>query len=144
MDDYEQIRQLTYRYAFAVDLKHVDHHRQLWTEEAVLDFEPVGLNRLEGLPQIIMYFEYVKTALKSSCHLTSNHIISIDHDTAGGTCYWRGVSRSASDQELLTTGYYTDRYVPTPGGWRFEERICRPLNRSDLKDLKPADISSLA
>src|SRR4051794_27760751 len=124
MDDYEQIRQLTYRYAFAVDLKHVDHHAQLWTDDAVLDFEPGGLNRLEGLDQITAYFEYVKTALKSSCHLTSNHIITVDGDTAGGTCYWRGVSRSASDQELLTTGYYTDRYVRTPTGWKFRERIC--------------------
>ena len=144
MDDYEQIRQLTYRYAFAVDLKKIDLQMQLWTDDAVLDFEPVGLNRLEGVAQIKAYFEYVRTALRSSCHLTSNHIITIDGDHAGGTCYWRGVSRSASDQELLTTGYYTDRYIRTDGGWKFQERICRPLNRSDLKDLKPADLGALS
>src|ERR1700759_140409 len=30
MNDYEQIRQLTYRYAYAVDLKEVGLHKQLW------------------------------------------------------------------------------------------------------------------
>ncbi len=144
MDDYEQIRQLTYRYAYAVDLKQVDHHEQLWIPAAILDFSPIGLNRLEGIAQILAYFEYVRTATKSSCHLTSNHIITVEGDNAHGTCYWRGVSRTATDQELLTTGIYTDRYVRGSGGWQFRERICRPLNRSDLKDLKPADLDGVS
>jgi ketosteroid isomerase-like protein len=143
MDDYEQIRQLTYRYAYAVDLKEVDLHRELWTDDAILDFSAVGLNRLEGIAQITAYFEYVRTALKSSCHLTSNHLITVTGDGGHGTCYWRGVSRTASDQELLTTGIYTDSYVRAGDGWRFRERICRPLNRSDLKDLRQADLGDI-
>jgi ketosteroid isomerase-like protein len=141
MDDYEEIRQLTYKYAYAVDCKQVGLHTGMWTDDAVLDYTALGLNRLTGFDQILRYFEYVTTALASSSHLTSNHIITISSaDRASGTCYWRTEGRTASGERTSSSGCYHDQYARVDGSWRIAERVAVPLIPPDLKDLRPAPL----
>jgi ketosteroid isomerase-like protein len=123
MDDVAAIVRLTHDYALFNDTFRVDDLVALFTEDAFFDMEPAGLERYEGRAAIRDFFEREKRALSHVMHLTSNHRVDVDGDTATGTAYYHamGITRRGG-RENQARGYYDDRYVRTPEGWRFASR----------------------
>jgi SnoaL-like domain len=128
MSDEQDIVRLTHDYALYNDTFRVDDLVGLFVQGAWFDMEPAGLRRYEGREAIRDFFEKEKRALSHVYHLTSNHRIDIDGDTATGTAYFLavGVTRR-SGTENSVHGYYADDYVRTSDGWRFGSRTSNPL-----------------
>ncbi|MCP3854443.1 MAG: nuclear transport factor 2 family protein [Actinomycetia bacterium] len=69
---------------------------------------------------------------RQSRHLCTNVVIDIDGDQATGTCYlvnFRHDSETGTAEHPAPAdapkyvGEYQDRFVRTPAGWRFTERV---------------------
>lgn len=142
MDDVAAIVRLTHDYALYNDTFRVDELVDLFTDDAVFDMRPAGLDRYEGREAIRDFFEREKRALSHVMHLTANHRIDVEGDTASGTAYFLaiGVTRREG-RENSARGYYDDRYVRTRLGWRFvTRRSCLLLPWEPVR--RPADMSS--
>ncbi len=128
MTDVEDIVRLTHDYALYNDTFQVDALVDLFTEDAVFDMQPSGLDVYRGREAIRDFFEREKRALSHVMHLTSNHRVDVDGDTATGTAYYHAMGVIRRDgRENEARGYYDDRYVRTPAGWRFAARRSCPL-----------------
>jgi ketosteroid isomerase-like protein len=126
--DVAQIVRLTHDYALYNDTFQVDRLVNLFMPDAWFDMEPAGLDRYVGREAIREFFQREERALSHVMHLTSNHRVDIDGDSASGTAYFLaiGISRR-SGRENQARGYYQDAYVRTAEGWRFASRSSIPL-----------------
>lgn len=119
----EEIRRAKYRYLRCVDLKLWDEFADVFTEDAVAEYDTPVLGRtlrLEGREAIV---EYMRSALGPgmiTTHLVSHPEIEIDGDRARGTwCLEDTVI--VMEHRLLIRGaaYYEDTYLRCPDGrWR--------------------------
>lgn len=128
MSDVDDIRDLTYTYAFLVDTRQVDEMVDtVFTEDGVFDATPVGQELMEGAEGIRAFFHEQNKTLMQSVHVTTNHRISVDGDLAHGTVYYlvRGVTSDGS--EVSAHGYYDDQYRRTSDGWKISVRKGIPL-----------------
>jgi hypothetical protein len=126
--DVADIVRLTHDYAFYNDTFRVDELVALFAPGAVFDMVPAGLERYEGLEAIRDFFERERRALSHLFHLTANHRVDVEGDTAVGTAYFLAVGVTRRDGvENEVRGYYDDAYVRTPDGWRFASRQSNPL-----------------
>lgn len=113
--DRESIRELVARYAW--------HAAQAESEEVVALFTPDGkfgsphANFLSGDELRGFYAENMTP--HDRIPLVVNHVIELAEDAADGICTM--FSPWGPDGPLC--GYYRDRYVRTPAGWRFQLRI---------------------
>jgi hypothetical protein len=126
--DVAQIVRLTHDYALYNDTFQVDLLVNLFTPDAWFDMQPAGLDRYVGRETIREFFQREERALSHVMHLTSNHRVDVDGDSASGTAYFlaMGISRR-SGRENQARGYYQDDYVRTADGWRFASRSSIPL-----------------
>jgi ketosteroid isomerase-like protein len=126
--DVAQIVRLTHDYALYNDTFQVDLLVNLFAPDAWFDMQPAGLDRYVGREAIREFFQREERALSHVMHLTSNHRVDVDGDSASGTAYFLaiGISRR-SGRENQARGYYQDDYVRTADGWRFASRSSIPL-----------------
>ena len=88
LGDLEAIRRLTYEYAMAVDTMQLDKLIDLFVPEAVFDPGPGGVPVMNDRDEIEAFFKATFEGSRNLYHLTSNHIIDVDGDTASGTVYY--------------------------------------------------------
>jgi hypothetical protein len=126
--DIADIVRLTHDYALYNDTFQVDDLVALFVSDATFDMTPAGLDCYRGRDAIRDFFERERRALSHVFHLTANHRIDVDGDTASGTAYFLaiGVTRRAGVSNEVR-GYYADEYARTPAGWRFTSRQSNPL-----------------
>ena len=126
LNDLEAIRRLTYEYAMAVDTMQLDKLIDLFVPEAVFDPGPGGVPVMNDRDEIEAFFKATFEGSRNLYHLTSNHIIDLDGDSATGTVYYAasGVTRRRSElrcQRVLRRHLRADRgrlEVPAPRGRR--------------------------
>lgn len=111
------IRRLKARYLNACDAKDVDAIRACFTEDAVINFPPVGEFDLEGL--IGVFTQMAAATPITDVHQGHNAEIEVDGDEASARWnlgYATYDPRSKSFR--LLANFYHDRYRRTPEGWR--------------------------
>jgi hypothetical protein len=122
--DRQDIDDVLYRYAWALDQRDWELLRTCFTADAVADFlELGGVN--EGIDTIVGLVSGVLSGLDASQHLIGCPRVSIAGDTATATCYLQAqhVYKGApGGDHFLVGGTYADRLIRTPDGWRIQHR----------------------
>lgn len=127
--DYAEIRQLSVRYAEALDNCRGDEFAALFTADGVFSF---GSRRLEGrerLARLMQNERYCQEHTQSpDNHLPSNVIVKPTASGATGKAYLPVTGTGAGG------GFYEDVYTRTQDGWRFKLR-----NYVSAKQAAPQD-----
>jgi ketosteroid isomerase-like protein len=114
---YEEIRQLAYRYAVAIDSRDLETLASLYADEALFSGKP--LSRAE----IVQRFSAMLTSSPVTILNVGNHLIDFDdEDHARGTVYARCEGEVGPETWLVQVVVYLDRYVRQGGEWRFLSR----------------------
>jgi len=140
LDDRSAIDDLLARYAFALDLRQWDELRQVFAEDATLDYSTETNVVHSGIDEII---EYISTALSrrpGSQHLIhTTQVWSTGPDSASGRTHATaqhlapGSTPPVSLAEVYSVGCtYTDEFVRTPDGWRISRRKLMILYHGNL------------
>jgi 3-phenylpropionate/cinnamic acid dioxygenase small subunit len=123
VNDRDEIVDVLYRYAQAVDSCDWELLRSLFTETVDLDFSAIN-----GQPASqthrddwVTYLSALRTELIATQHFISNPRVAITGDRATCTAYVRGehVVHAGEHQNMYTIGAsYADEFVREPAGWR--------------------------
>ena len=122
LDDIEAIRRLTYEYAIAVDTMQLDAVIDLFMPDAQWDPGPGGPPFMHNRDEIREFYKELFEASNNLYHLTSNHIINVNGDTATGTAYYIASGVTSNGDSFGAHGYYSDNYARTSDGWKFQRR----------------------
>jgi len=123
MADREDIIDLAVRYTWALDTKNVDGLRDVFVPGATATLRGVECN---GVDEIIARIGGAILRLDRTQHLVGNHQVTVDGDTGTHRCHLQsqhvreGVEGGAN---FIVGGYYEDRVVRTPDGWRIAHRL---------------------
>lgn len=139
IDDIEAIRRLMHEYALAVDTAQLDALVDLFVPEAVFDPGPGGIPVMNNREEIREFFKGMFEGTSNRFHLTSNHIIDVDGDTASGTAYYAAAGVTADGARFGANGYYNDAFVRTADGWKFLRREAVALLDPDYSDWDQAE-----
>jgi len=120
--DRMDITDTSLRYATGIDRKDRDLYRSCFTAEIEIDFSSMGM----GPPVTVPADAWVAQALtlvsgfQSTQHMITNHAITVQGDEA--TCVAYVQARHFNPGSMMTVGgYYTNRLVRTPEGWRISK-----------------------
>jgi ketosteroid isomerase-like protein len=112
---YEEIRQLAYRYAYALDRRDLDALVALFVEDVRASATESGHAALKAS------FEASLAPLGTTILSVSNHVIDLAGDTATGAVYC-SAEIEQGEHWLRQRICYEDRYRKTDAGWRFVRR----------------------
>jgi hypothetical protein len=119
MSDRDDLFDLTIRYATAIDTQQYSLLKNVFTDDAKLDYGVVG--QWTGGGEVADFMEAAHVSATHTMHRMTNQAIQIDGDTA--------TMRTYVDALILfeggganPTGYYDDHAVRTPDGWRIARR----------------------
>lgn len=126
--DIGQIRRLTHDYAWAIDNFLLDDLVALFTEDAVFDMRGFGAPaEAAGREAVRGAFSAMIDSLGGCVHLTMNHLIDVDGDTASGKVYCHAFVLNPDGSRAENLALYDDVYVRTEDGWRFRSRVVSPM-----------------
>ncbi|MEV3922615.1 nuclear transport factor 2 family protein [Actinomadura coerulea] len=121
----EEIRRLKYRYLRCVDLKLWDEFAEVFTEDAVAEYDTPVLGetlRLEGRDAIVGYMRSNLGPDKISAHTAGCPEIDLDGDRATGIWSLDDTIILPGDRLLIRgAAFYHDVYRRTGGEWRVEK-----------------------
>lgn len=131
----DQIRRLVDDYCWYADTRDVEGIVSLFTPEGVFDATPIGLGKMVGTAELRQFFQELLPVHEYSQHLSGNCRIDVDVDgeAARGMSYYSMQGAIKGSGPISAAGYYEDRYVLTPDGWRIEFRRGVPLLPSNLE-----------
>ena len=126
--DTEQIRRLTHEYSWAIDKFLLDELLGLFAEDAVFDMRGFGAPAASvGHEEVRATFAALIDSLSGCVHLTMNHLIDVDGDTATGTVYCHAFVVNPDGSRADNLALYEDSYVRSGDGWKFSQRSVKPL-----------------
>ncbi|WP_329096294.1 nuclear transport factor 2 family protein [Actinomadura citrea] len=121
----EEIRRLKYRYLRCVDLKLWDEFAEVFTEDAVAEYDTPVLGkalRLEGRDAIVEYMRSNLGPDKISAHTAGCPEIDLDGDRATGIWSLDDTIVLPGDRLLIRgAAFYHDVYRRDGGRWRVEK-----------------------
>ena len=119
MTDRDELFDLTVRYATAIDSQRYALLKEVFTDDAQLDYGEVG--QWTGGAEVAEFMEAAHVGATHTMHRMTNQAIDIDGDTA--------TMRTYVDALILfeggganPVGYYDDRAVRVGDGWRISSR----------------------
>jgi hypothetical protein len=127
-EDIVEIINLVNLYPVAVDTLRFDLFDQIFTPDVQASFG--GAAQWRDLASLKRDFAAIHEPFTATLHVTTNHQVGVDGDKATCISYVRGqFIRDVGEGESLfeSTGWYDDRLVRTPAGWRIRERACRSV-----------------
>lgn len=134
---YEEIRQLAYRYALAIDSRDLDTLVSLFVEDVRVGKDTVGRDALRE-----DFDHQLREVGVTILHVTNHVIDLIDADRAAGTVYCRG-EIELGDQWITQAILYRDDYRRQAGEWLFVRRRHKlwygAPAESNPRTLEPAD-----
>jgi len=123
-----EIDDLLTRYATALDAKDWDLFTTCFTADAFIDYTAAG--GIKGaFPEVREWLAQVMAGFPMTQHLVTNRAVTTAGDTATcRSCLFNpmGVTDGDGLAVFLEGGYYRDKLVRTPDGWRIAERIEEP------------------
>lgn len=129
VSDRIEIDDLLTRYATALDAKDWDLYSSCFTADAFVDYTAAG--GVKGaVSEVRQWLAEVMAGFPMTQHLVMNRAVHVDGDTA--TCRScllnpMGIRDDDSLAVFFDGGYYRDKLVRTPGGWRIAERVEEPI-----------------
>jgi hypothetical protein len=124
LEDIEAIKQLKAKYCYyadamiAGDTSKQDDFLNLYTEDAKVDYPPVGPTKTRD--ELVSYFtETLPSLVCFSAHMVHNPIIEVNGDKATGV--WHVDSPCTSpiqDKALWINAIYEEEYVKEGGQWK--------------------------
>jgi hypothetical protein len=120
--DVQQIIDVTIAYTWALDTKQFDDLRRVFLPEATANLRGI---ECDGLDAIIDRIAKSIARLDATQHIVSNHQVAVTGDTATSRCHLQSqhVRRGTEGGDnYVIGGYYSDRLVRTPAGWRIAHR----------------------
>jgi 3-phenylpropionate/cinnamic acid dioxygenase small subunit len=124
--DRRAIDDLLTRYAAAIDTKDWDLLDTCFTPDAFIDYTSAGGTK-GNYPEVRAWLAEALAAFPMTQHLVTNRTVTLDGDTGRGRAYFYNPMGSPGPdgamQLFFVGGYYNDRFVRTPDGWRIAERI---------------------
>jgi hypothetical protein len=121
-----EIDDLITRYAVAIDTKQFDLLDTVFTPDAYIDYAQ-SAGKTGHFPEMKRWMAAVMEPFAMTQHVIANRDVKLDGDTALARCYLYnplGVSDEDGGLDLFFVGgYYTDRCVRTPDGWRIAARV---------------------
>lgn len=116
--DRQEIESLLYRYARSVDTGDWDGYREVFTEDAVLDYSSAGYPP-GSRDELAATFSAGMRTLTMTQHYITNIQIDLDGDHAEVTAMFLNPMQFPGMESLsVCGGYYHHRVVRTPNGWR--------------------------
>lgn len=123
--DRQEIDDLLIRYATAVDTKDWDLYETCFTPDAFIDYESAG--GIKGkLPEVRAWLEKTLVMFPMTQHVVCNRSVDLDGDAATArSVFYNPMGLPQEDSQILffDGGYYNDKLIRTPDGWRISERI---------------------
>ncbi len=122
--DRAEISDVIYRYSTGVDSKDFDLFRTCFTDPVNADFTSTGAPapRVFPLDTWVRVVQKTVSPFRVTQHYNSNVTITVNGDEASAIVYLKARHLRADDPEGKTFwdvgGYYTDRLVRTPQGWK--------------------------
>lgn len=125
-----EITELLARYARAVDRKHWDLYRTVFTDDAHIDYTSAG-GTAAGLDEMCRWLDDALAQFPATQHLVSNVIIDLgtdsdgdgDRDTATVEAMFFNPMSMPDGSTWFTGGWYHHRVIRTPEGWRSRELV---------------------
>lgn len=126
--DRAEISDLLIRYTTCLDTKDWKLLHSCFTDEVEIDFSSIGipLSTTSKVDNFIAFLSQVlgRARLKTQ-HLSTNHVISVEGNSAVCTSYvfaQHYISDGEGGDDFVVRGYYTDTLVRTFQGWRISKR----------------------
>ena len=121
-----EIDDLLTRYATALDNKDWELWATCFTPDAFIDYTSSG--GVKGhVPEVKQWLGEVMGLFPMTQHLVTNRAVVVSGDTATArSCLFNPMAvgdGSGGQMLFFEGGYYVDRLVRTPEGWRIIERI---------------------
>jgi len=121
-----EIQDLLYRYAQIIDGKTFDDLRDVFTEDAHIDYSVFG-GSVGGLEETIDFLAKAMPLFPNTQHLNANVQITVDGDSGTGRvmCFnpqEMGLGEGKTQVFMLGL-WYVDVYRRTPKGWRISRRV---------------------
>jgi 3-phenylpropionate/cinnamic acid dioxygenase small subunit len=120
-----EIQDLLYHYADIIDQKDFDKLRDVFTEDAFIDYSVYG-GAVGGLEEIIAFLKEAMTIFPNTQHLNANVQITVDGDTGKGKvmCFNpQEMDLGETTQTFMLGLWYIDEYQRTAHGWRINKRV---------------------
>ena len=142
ISDRFEIQDLVFRYAHLIDTRQFDQLRDVFTEDAFVDYSVYG-GSVGNLETTIEFLEQAVTReLFPNCqHLNANVQVTLDGDAASGRvmCFNpMEMNLPGGDSQTYMLGlWYVDEYRRTADGWRICRRVeekCWAFNTPDFMD----------
>ena len=125
ISDRLEIQDLVYEYSAIIDQKRFDDLREVFTEDAHIDYSAFGAPA-GGREEIIAFLKQVMVMFPNHQHLNANAQITVDGDTATGRvmCFNpQELSLPDGTTHIFMCGlWYIDEYRRTDEGWRISKR----------------------
>jgi 3-phenylpropionate/cinnamic acid dioxygenase small subunit len=125
IEDRLEIDDLLTRYTVAIDNKDWDLLATCFTPDAHIDYRSSG--GAEGkYPEVAAWLAETLAAFPMTQHFCTNRRVTLAADTATARSYFynpMGFPDTDGQKLMFVGGYYNDRMVRTPDGWRIAERI---------------------
>jgi hypothetical protein len=122
--DQLEIQQLLARYTHAADQKTPYVMRDIFVENGRFSIDMLEVD-VNGLDDIVGYFEQRRAEGQNLRHITSNFVIDIAGDTATAQSYLT-LMVPGEKPEILALARYLDTLCKTSEGWRIKERRLVP------------------
>jgi pimeloyl-ACP methyl ester carboxylesterase/ketosteroid isomerase-like protein len=132
LQDREQLRELTHRFAHAVDRRDLDALVDLFVDD--VDAGAWG----KGTAALRQLFNDVLRSFTTSVHFVTNHVLTLDGDRATGTVYCRS-EQERDGRWVVRALLYEDSYARRDGRWRFVSRRPLPWYETEMLDPPTGD-----
>ena len=111
------VEDLLTRYATTVDRRDWDGYRNVFTDDAEIDYTSAG--GIAGtVDEVVEFLSTTLDMFEMTQHLVSNIDVSVDGDTATVTAMFNNPMRLPGGDTWFTGGWYHHDLVRTTGGWR--------------------------
>ncbi len=115
----EKIKELTYAYGLAVEAQDAERMANLFLPDGSVDFSAMGRGLISGHAALKDF--YTTTWPLRVKPFFTNHMISIDGDTASGFCSLENRA-TRGDESLIGAGRLHDTYAKVGDEWKFATR----------------------
>jgi len=135
-----EIEALRGEFTDAVMMRDYDRVASLFTPDGVWRMPNIP-TELVGQEEMRAFGERVPGFVDYLVQTTHPGTIRLDGDTASGRAYIQELVRLRDGGSELNYAIYHDRYLRTPDGWKFTERVyeIRYLDSTPLTGSAPAD-----